>query len=117
MFEVGLQPDKILFCLGISRILGIKCSSVAKDDFKAMSLNDFWAKYVYLYRNIGDIAMRILLPYLAIYMCESGFSALVSGKTKARNKLDYEAYARCALSSTKPRTVLVVSKKQLHPSH
>ena len=47
----------------------------------------------------------------------SGLSTLVSVKTKSRNKLECEADLRCALSSTKPRIKLLVSQKQLHPSH
>ena len=110
--EVGFLPDKIQ-----EELSKLKCNYVAKDDFKMMLLNDSWDKYVRVDENIGKVAMRILLPYLATYMCESGFSALSSMKTKARNKLDCEADMRCALSSTKPRIKLLVSKKQLYPSH
>jgi hypothetical protein len=97
--------------------LEMKCNSTAKDDFESMPLNDFWVKYVGVYNNVGNVALRILTPFSATYLCESGFSALVSVKTKARNKLDCEADLRCALSSTKPRIKLLVSEKQLHPSH
>ena len=79
-----------------------------------MPVNDFWAKYVRVYWNIGNIAMRILLQFSATYICESSFSAIL--KTKARNKHDCEADMQCALSSTKPRIKLLVSKKQLHTS-
>ena len=51
----------------------LKCSSVAKDDFEKMPLNAFWAKYVRRYKNIGNIAMRILLLFSATCMYESGF--------------------------------------------
>ena len=50
------------------------------------------------YRNIGNVALYILLTFLPTYMCESGFSALVSVKTKARNKVDCEADIHCTLS-------------------
>ena len=43
-------------------------------------------------------------------LCKSGFSALVSMKTKFRNKLECEADLRCALSSTKPRIKRLVSQ-------
>ena len=97
--------------------LEMKCNSTAKDDFEAMFLNDFWAKYLRIYKNVGSVAIRTLLPFSSTYFCESGFSALVSIKTKFRNKLECEADLRCALSSTKPRIKRLVSQKQLHPSH
>ena len=94
----------------------LKCNFVAKDDFKTMPLNYFWAKYLRVYRNINNVAMRTLLPFLAAYMSESDFSALVGVKIKPRNKLDRESKMRYALPSTKPRIKRLVSKKQLHPT-
>ena len=70
-----------------------------------------------LYKNVGSVAIRTLLSFSSTYLRESGFSALVSMKTKFRNKLECEADLRCALSSTKPRIKRLVSQKQLHPSH
>ena len=97
--------------------LEMKCNSTAKDDFEAMSLNNFWAKYLRIYKNVGSVAIRTLLPFSSTYLCQSGFSALVSMKTKFCNKLECEADLQCALSSTKPRIKRLVSQKQLHPSH
>ena len=97
--------------------LEMKCNSTAKDDFETMSLNDYWAKYLRIYKNVRSVAIRTLLPFSSTYLCESGFSALVSTKTKCRNKLEYEADLRCSLSSTKPQIKRLVSPKQLHPSH
>ena len=97
--------------------LEMQCNSTAKDDFEAMSLNDFWAKYLRIYNKVGSVAIRTLLPFSSTYLCEKGFSALVSMKTKFRNKLECEADLRCALSSTKPRIKQLVSQKQLHLSH
>ena len=97
--------------------LELKCNSTAKDDFQVMPLNDFWPKYMHIYKNVGSAALRILLPFSSTYICESGFSTLVTVKTKYRSKLDCEADMRCALSSTKPRIKLLVSKRQAHLSH
>ena len=90
--------------------LEMKCNFTAKDDFEAMSLNDFWAKYLRIYKNVGSVAIRTLLPFSSTYLCKSGFSALVSMKTKFRNKLECETDLRCALSSTKPRIKRLVSQ-------
>ena len=94
-----------------------KCNSIAKDDFEVMPLNEFWAKYIHIYKNVGSATLRTLLPFSSTYLCESGFSTVVNVKTKCRSKLDCEADMRCALSSTKPHIKFLVSNKQLHPSH
>ena len=47
--------------------LEMKCNSTAKDDFKAMSLNDFWAKYLPVSINMGSAAIRTLLPFSSTY--------------------------------------------------
>ena len=57
--------------------LKMKCNSTAKDDFEAMSLNDYWAKYLRIYKNAGSVAIRTLFPFSSTYLCESGFSELV----------------------------------------
>ena len=107
-----ILPDNLL-----EEFLEMKGNSAAKDDFEELAFTDFWAKYVQIYKRVGSMALHTLLPFSSTYLCESGFSALVNIKTKARNKLDCEADLRCALSSVKPRIKLLVSKKQLHPSH
>lgn len=108
----GILPDNLQ-----EEFLELKCNSTAKDDFKAMPLTKFWAKYVHIYKSVGDVAIRTLLPFSSTYLCENGFSTLVNIKTKRRNKLECEADLRCALSATNPRIKHLVSKKQLHPSH
>ena len=97
--------------------LELKCNSNARNDFEAMTLTEFWAKYVHIYKSVGAVAIRTLLPFSSTYLCKNGFSTLVNIKTKSRNKLDCEADLRCALSATHPRIKHLVSKKQLHPSH
>ena len=90
----------------------MKCNSTTKDDFEAMSLNDYWAKYLRIYKNVGSVAVRTFLSFSSTYLYESGFSALVSTKTKCRNELECEADLRCSLSSTKLRIKRLVSQKQ-----
>ena len=99
------------------KFLEMKCNGTAKNDFGVMPLNEFWAKYLNIYKNVGSAALQALLPFSSTYLCESGFSTLVNLKTKCRSKLDCEADMRCALSSTKPCIKLLTSNKQLHPSH
>jgi len=49
--------------------------------------------------------------------CESAFSALVSIKPTARNRLDAIHDMRVALSKTEPNIAELIAEKQVHPSH
>ena len=43
--------------------LEMKCNSTAKDDFEAMSLNNFWAKYL----HIAYIRMWVVWRYVPFF--------------------------------------------------
>ena len=116
-WKMTRNPFRIKEDILSEEFLEMKCNSTAKDDFEAMSLNNFWAKHLHIYKNGGSVAIRTLLPFSSTDLWESGFSAHVSMKTKFRNKLECEADLRCALSSTKPRIERLVSQKELHPPH
>ena len=65
----------------------------------------------------SEFALKVLTPFSLTYLCESGFSTILVIKSKARNRLDAETDMRCALSHTDRLIDLLVSKKQVHPSH
>ena len=109
--DMDSNHKNLLFHIYVRWLCKLKCDSTAKDDFEATSLNDFWAKYLRMYKNVGSVTIRTLLPFSFTYLCESGFLTLVSVKAKSRNKLECEADLRCALSSTKPRIKLLVFSK------
>ena len=69
------------------------------------------------YPWLGIHALNILVPFSSTYLCECGFSALLTIKSKARNRLDVESDIRCALSTTSPDIEQLVAKKQGQPSH
>jgi hypothetical protein len=62
-------------------------------------------------------ALSALIPFATTYLCESEFSALVSVKTKARNRLDARHDMRLALSKTVPRISALTHRKQQQLSH
>ena len=64
--------------------------SFAKDEFHTCNLEEFWVKMQHCYPRLGIHALNILVPFLSTYMCECGFSALLTIKSKARNRLDVE---------------------------
>ena len=91
--------------------------SFAKDEFHSCKLKEFWVKMQHCYPRIGIQALNILVPFSSTYLCECGFSALLTIKSKARNRLHVQSDIRCALSTTLPDIEKLVAKKQGHPSH
>ncbi|KAK4329330.1 hypothetical protein Pmani_000364 [Petrolisthes manimaculis] len=74
--------------------LDLKNDSAAKDAFQNMELEEFWTLVRGTYPLLATNALRILVQFSSTYLCETGFSALVHLKTKARSKLEVEAYLR-----------------------
>ena len=91
--------------------------SFAKDKFHSCKLEKFWVKMQHCYPRIDIQALNILVPFSSTYLCECGFSALLTIKSKARNRLHVQSDICCALSTTLPDIEKLVAKKQGHPSH
>ena len=90
--------------------------SFAKDKFRSCKLEEFGVKMQHCYPRIGFQALNVLVPFSSTYLCECGF-ALLTIKSKARNRLHVQSDSRCALSTTLPDIEKLVAKKQGHPSH
>ena len=91
--------------------------SFAKDEFHSCKLEEFWVKMQHCYPRMGIQALNILVPFSSTYLCKCSFSALLTIKSKARNRLNVQSDIRCALSATLPDIEKLVAKKQGHPSH
>ena len=91
--------------------------SFAKDELHTCNLEEFWIKMQHCYPWLGIYALNILVPYFSIYLCECGFSTLLTIKSKAWNQLDVESDIPCALSTTSPDIEQLVAKKQGQLSH
>ena len=61
--------------------------SFGKDEFHSCKLKEFWVKMQHCYPRIGIQALNILAPFSSTYLCECGFSALLTVKSEARNRL------------------------------
>ena len=85
--------------------------------FSSVDLLSFWSAVSSNYKNIGSAAMRIFLPFPTTYLCELGFSILVTLKSKKRNRLNAAADMRVAVSTIVPQWDILVEKHQEHPSH
>jgi hypothetical protein len=81
------------------------------------NLDEFWCSQIAAYPVLAKKTLLALIPYATTYLCESGFSTLVSVKTKARNRLDARHDMRLALSETVPQISVLTDRKQKQPSH
>ncbi|KAI6656267.1 Zinc finger protein [Oopsacas minuta] len=97
--------------------LDMKHNSSAMDDFNNLSLEKFWVKYLPMYLDLSQLALRVLVQFSSTYLCETRFSTLVLIKSKYRSRMFVEADLRCALSETTPGIKNIVAKKQIQQSH
>ncbi|XP_003368146.1 zinc finger protein [Trichinella spiralis] len=95
----------------------LQFNSLAKDSFESMPLENFWVKLQAEYPKISSQSLRILVPFSSTYLCETGFSALMTLNTQHRNRLNVESDLRCTLSPTPPRIDNLVANKHCQYSH
>ena len=91
--------------------------SFAKNEFHTCNLEEFSIKMQRCYPWLGIHALNILVPLSLIYLCECGFSALLTIKSKAWNQLDVESDVYCAISTNSPDIEKLIAKKQRQPSY
>ena len=77
--------------------------STLRPSVTSRTLSEFWMIVERQYPLLGQKAMDILLPFVASYLCEIGFSAVAALRTKYRPKLNIEQELRVTLSCFKPR--------------
>ena len=82
-----------------------------------MELTTFWCHQLNVFPLLAERALNVVVPFVTKYLCESGFSALLHIKTKARNRLNPGDDMRLALSKTVPRFHEIIKKKQQQKSH
>ena len=59
-------------------------NSFAKDEFYICNLDEFWVKMQRCYPRLGIHVLNILVPFSSTYLCECGFSALLTIKYQAQ---------------------------------
>ena len=69
-----------------------------KIQFNQKLLSDFWIGLRSRYPALANCTVKTLMPFATTYLCESGFSALTSMKTKYRHRLCVEKDLRLRLS-------------------
>jgi len=98
-------------------LIDLQSKALLNQGFSNQNLDAFWCSQMGAYPVLAKIALSALVPFATTYLCESGFSALVSVKTKSRNRLEPRHDMRLALSKTAPRISVLNSRKQQQPSH
>ncbi|KAL1268680.1 hypothetical protein QQF64_034043 [Cirrhinus molitorella] len=68
-------------------LVDLSCDSSLKLIFSEKTLNQFWLHVSNEYPDLANKAIMLLMPFATTYMCEVGFSVLVTLKTKYRNAL------------------------------
>jgi len=67
--------------------------------FSSYSLLGFWNSIKDEYPEVSNKALRILIPFATLYLCEAGFSAVAVLKSKYRSKLNVEKEMRVAVTT------------------
>ena len=88
-----------------------------KMEFNQKPLPDFWIGLRTEQPVLAKRAVKTLMPFATTYLCESGFSALTSMKTKWRARLCVENDLRLGLSEIQPNIANLCASCQAHPSH
>jgi hypothetical protein len=99
------------------QLIDVSSSTSLKMDFSTKSLTNFWIELSNDFSVIKAKAIRILLVFPTSYLCETGFSAVASLKSKYRNKLQLEKELRVAISNVEPNLQRLCATKQAHVSH
>lgn len=98
-------------------LIDITTDGSLKMEFNQKSLSDFWIGLCTEHPVLAKRAVKTLMPFATTYMCESGFSALTSMKTKYRARLSVENDLRLRLSQIEPDIAGLCASSQAHPSH
>ena len=97
-------------------IIDIQSDEAAKIKHKECCPTNFWLTMSSTYPTLAQKAIPQLLVFPSTWECEQGFSAMMSIKSKSRNRLTSTSHDfRCAVSTVAPRINQLVQEKQMQP--
>ena len=102
---------------GKDELIEMQSSAALRHRFEVETPGKFWGSLIEAYPLLSQRSFNVIVPFVTTYLCELGFSALVTMKTKARSRLLPEDDMRVSLSTTLPRIQLLVKSKQFQGSH
>ena len=114
-----IDPADVLVETGEQEeLINIQTDETAKIKHKECCPINLWLSMASSNANLARLAVSQLLIFPSTWKCEQGFSALMTIKSKSRNRLGTPEHDfRCAVSEAIPRSDQLVEKKQLHSSH
>ena len=112
----SLPPLNLPICEQES-LIEIATSGSVKIELNQKPLPDFWIGLSSECPALANRAVKTLMPLATTCLCESGFSALTSMKTKYRHRLCVEIDLRLRLSPIQPNIAELCASFQAHPSH
>ena len=100
-------------------LIDLQCSRTLHSKFISCNgdFSKFWCGLVEELPILTKHALEIIVPFITTYLCEAGFSSLLTIKTKHRTRLIPKDDRRVALSTTAPRISEIVRGKQAQKSH
>ena len=93
--DIATVPEEVQ-----DELLDLRNDSASSEMFMEKSLSQFWCTMLRSYPKVLTEALRVIVPFARTFLCETGFSALVHIKSKARNQLKVEDEMRLAISIT-----------------
>lgn len=100
-FSVSVNEVIGLTFVEEDNLISLKNDRTLKLKFKEMTVNKFWIYAQAEFPEISIKAITILLPFSTSYLCEQGFSAVTTIKSKKRERLQsVEEELRVALSTS-----------------
>ncbi|CAM4539817.1 unnamed protein product, partial [Lepidochelys kempii] len=100
-------PSKLL-----DEFIDISSDSSLRTKFKEMPLEKFWCECSDEYITAASAALKILILFSTTYICEVGFSAMTSMKTKHRTKMNIDDEMCVCLSKICPHLDRIVDQRQ-----
>jgi hypothetical protein len=87
--------------------------------FRALRLAQFWISpsVRYEYPELSEDALKIVMQFASIYLCEKEFSSRIEIKTKYRNRLNMCADLRLKLTNIQSDIQQLCKGRQAQPSH
>ena len=68
LFNEDILPNNLQ-----DEFLELKCNSTAKDSYKAMPFDDFWAKYMHIRKNLGRVAFVLYFRFRPLMFVNVAF--------------------------------------------
>ena len=92
-------------------LIDLRASKLLQIEFNATSLENVWCSQQLSYQSLAKQAIRTLIP-LNTFRSQAAFSALVTIKTKQKNRLDVHHDMGVSLSKTQAQCSVLVQKEQ-----